>query len=86
MVRGSAKMQTTLPRASAQKALDELRAQADYYEQSVRIEAISDAKENAKSLSNQRDASVAEHEAKEQLLAQQPGVLAKANALAGRGE
>lgn len=62
------------------------RAQADYYEQSVRIEAISNAKENDKSLANQRDAFVAEHEAKEQLLAQQPGVLAKANALAGRGE
>ena len=63
------------------------RAQADYYEQSVRLEAISNAKENDKSLANQRDAFVAEHEAKEQLLAQQPpGVLAKANALPGRGE
>ena len=53
----------------------------------MRLEAISNAKENDKSLANQRDAFVAEHEAKEQLLAQQPpGVLAKANALAGRGE
>ena len=57
----------------------------------MRLEAISNAKENDKSLANQRDAFVAEHEAKEQLLAQfllaqQPGVLAKANALPGRGE